>query len=241
MVISKRKEAKSIPEEAVAQTLATEDCSTTVSSAEIMTPSNTWSDVGSDIPLISDRHDVAGPTTKKDRKQCEFAVACALESLGIAQVATSSSESVGSHGRLLLHKACEMLIEETRTNPPNKTASTDVTGASEVSETNKTVESQKIKQDPKTLDDIIEAMSREISDLDIATLVFHLTILNRFEKYERVEVREPSSDTDTSPADSSSQAQTVSSEESEIKMKDVVLGFLGLLICYYIVSIICVN
>ncbi|THY61838.1 hypothetical protein D6C86_05973 [Aureobasidium pullulans] len=152
-------------------TVSTEDCSSNTSSTGVMTPSEGWSDIGSEATLLPIGK--GSPVTYLNLAHCEGLVLGYLESLDVVQAANKdkgSSKLVDSPGRILLSNACKVLA--------NEVASTAGTEDGEPLSEKKKVDT--------TSDDIIEAMSASITHRDIATLIFHWTTLEKINGFSRV-------------------------------------------------------
>lgn len=164
-------------------TVSTEDCSSNTSSTGVMTPSEGWSDIGSEVTLLPIRK--GSPVTYLNLAHCEGLVLGYLESLDVVQAANkdkSSSKLVDSPGRILLSNACKVLASEI-------TGSIDTSTVLGEPEDKRTEVEKKFEKARNTLDEVIETMDPEITDRDIATLVFHWTTLNKFNGFTRVQVR----------------------------------------------------
>ncbi|THW09005.1 hypothetical protein D6D24_08743 [Aureobasidium pullulans] len=163
-------------------TVSTEDCSSNTSSTGVMTPSEGWSDIGSEVTLLPIRK--GSLVTYLNLAHCEGLVLGYLESLDVVQAANkdkSSSKLVDSPGRILLSNACKVLASEMTGSIGTST----VLGEPEDKRTE--VEPNKSEKDGNTLDEVIETMDPEITDRDIATLVFHWTTLDKFNGFTRVQ------------------------------------------------------
>jgi len=148
-----------------------------------MTPSEGWSDIGSEVTLLPIRK--GSPVTYLNLAHCEGLVLGYLESLDVVQAANkdkSSSKLVDSPGRILLSNACKVLASEI-------TGSIDTSTVLGEPEDKRTEVEKKFEKARNTLDEVIETMDPEITDRDIATLVFHWTTLNKFNGFTRVQVR----------------------------------------------------
>ncbi|TIA42196.1 hypothetical protein D6C78_01309 [Aureobasidium pullulans] len=163
-------------------TVSTEDCSSNTSSTGVMTPSEGWSDIGSEATLLPIGK--GSPVTYLNLAHCEGLVLGYLESLDVVQAANKdkgSSKLVDSPGRILLSNACKVLASE-------MTGSVDTSTALGEPEDQRTeVEPKKSEKAGNTLDEVIETMDLEITDRDIATLVFHWTTLDKFNGFTRVQ------------------------------------------------------
>lgn len=106
---------------------------------------------------------------------CEGLVVGFLDSLHTTQLETRSLYSKDSPGRVLLRDACNPLVKE----------HTGYTGT--VVET-RSKDNEENHEVGHPLDSVIDTMSPEITDRDIATLVFHWTMLDKFQGFKRVQV-----------------------------------------------------
>lgn len=141
-----------------------------------MTPPEDWTEVSSpgSLPLeISVNAD-------RNIGYCEGLFVGFLDSLHVMQPEIMSLHSKDSPGRVLLRDACKLLMKErtTYTDTVNEIHSKD-------DETSDSEEDHKAQQ---ALEFVIETMSPEITDRDIARLVLCWTTLDEFKDFKRVEV-----------------------------------------------------
>ncbi|THW87811.1 hypothetical protein D6D17_08926 [Aureobasidium pullulans] len=163
---SQAKETKAKEAMQLIDAVSTEDYSSNTSSTGVMTPSEGWSDIGSEATLLLIGK--GSPVTYLNLAHCEGLVLGYLESLDVVQAANkdkSSSKLVDSPGRILLSNAFLGEPEDKRTE----------------------VEPKKSEKVGNTLDEVIETMDPEITNRDIATLVFHWTTLDKFNGFTRVQ------------------------------------------------------
>ncbi|TIA13655.1 hypothetical protein D6C81_07087 [Aureobasidium pullulans] len=178
---SQAKEAEAKETTQGLDTVSTEDCSSNTSSTGVMTPSEGWSDIDSEATLLHVGKDF--PVTCNNLAHCEGLVLGYLESLDVVQAANKdkgSSKLVDSPGRILLSNACKVLASE-------MTGSIDTSTVLGEPEDKRTEVEKKFEKAGNTLDEVIETMDPEITDRDIATLVFHWTTLDKFNGFTRVQ------------------------------------------------------
>ncbi|KAH0400275.1 hypothetical protein KCU89_g5353, partial [Aureobasidium melanogenum] len=157
---------------------ALDDSSSCESAASSMTSPEDWTEVSSQTSSLSERSVMAD----RNIAYCEGLVVGFLDSLHTTQSETRSLPSKDSPGRVLLRDACKLLVKE----------HTGYTGT--VVETHsKDNEIPHMEEDHEVghpLDFVIDTMSPEITDRDIATLIFHWTTLDKFQSFKRVQAFE---------------------------------------------------
>ncbi|KAH0198062.1 hypothetical protein KCU99_g8120, partial [Aureobasidium melanogenum] len=156
---------------------ALDDSSSCESAASSMTPPEEWTEVSSQTPSLSERSVI----TDRNIACCEGLVVGFLGSLHTTQSETRSLPSKDSPGRVLLRDACKLLVKE-----HSGYTGTVVGTHSKGNEIPHMEEDQEVGH---PLDFVIDIMSPEIIDRDIATLVFHWTTLDKFQSFERVQYR----------------------------------------------------
>jgi hypothetical protein len=130
-------------------------------------------------PSANDQSDQSRIADHYDFERCESLAVDLLDALHVTNITTAPSrESHHSHSRTLLYHACRIFLKE----------KTDRTHSM-----NDVRISQKRESEPESdttpeyaFVPIIDAMSPEITDRDIATLVFHWTIVDKFNGFNRV-------------------------------------------------------
>jgi hypothetical protein len=158
-----------------------QECSSEDSCTSTLTPPtlDDWIDVGGQGRSPVNNH--SGNLQKTDRyniELCESQVVDLLNTLYLTCPTASSSQPSYSDGRILLHHACKTLIEE-------KTGRTYSVNDVHIDEKDIS-ESEKDDNLKPVAIPIIDASSPEITDRDIATLVFEWTTLDEFNGFSRV-------------------------------------------------------
>jgi hypothetical protein len=165
-----------------------EDCIASDTSAGIMTPPEDDAEINAESSRSED--EISGKAVELTSEHLSifetFIVTFfkALNKAGHTRDIIGSTYPTLSPGRVLLRDACEVIYQEI-TGPVKKIVTTPeanipaVKGASG---------SKEVEAAVKTSDQVIEAMSPEVSDHDIATLVFHWTHLAVFDGHKRIEV-----------------------------------------------------
>ncbi|KAG2163924.1 hypothetical protein JADG_003663 [Aureobasidium aubasidani] len=180
---SQAKEAEAKDTTQGLDTISTEDYSSNTSSTGVMTPSEGWSDIGSEATLLPIEKDF--PVTYLNLAHCEGLILGYLESLDVVQAEKKdkgSSKLFDSPGPVLLSNACTVLVSEMTGYIDTSTV------LSEPEDQRTEVEPKKSEKARNTLDEVIETMNPGITDRDIATLVFHWTTLDKFNGFTRVQL-----------------------------------------------------
>jgi hypothetical protein len=158
------------------------ECSSEDLSTSILTPStlDDWTDVGGQgrFPAMNHLENLQ-KTDRYNLELCESLAVDLLDTIYIMRPTASPSQpSDDSDGRVLLRHACKVLKEE-------KTARSHNINIAHINESD--VSPPEKENDFKPISfPVIDAMNSEITDRDIATLVFEWTTIDKFNGFNRV-------------------------------------------------------